>query len=566
MSDRRPEFQSSEAETVMFAAAGPVADEPIVIREASFSPAADSATAVAARRGGRHRAGAEAEPAEPPQRRASPRRTWLSRGVLLVILIMQAALTLRMSNTAFEDEALYLYVGHLEIAHFLHGAALQGDYPSYFSGAPVLYPVVGALADSIGGLAAARAVSLLEMLGATALIYAMSRRLFNERVALCAALIFSVSEPTLFLGHLATYDASALFLLALGTWVVVRSATLRWPLYLLAAPLVVLAVATKYASLLFVPPLIVYAGLAAWPRIGGRRALLRTIALAVAVAALLGLAVYIGGPDYWRGITSTTLTRVQSTASDTSLLWDSAQWIGLAFLLAVVGTVAYSIKPATESGARIASAGSRLRRTTLGVVMAGSVLLAPAEQVRIHTFVSLQKHVGFGLLFAAPIAGVGLVRIIGDHFRRVQIGIAVWGALLALGMVQSNGLFDVWPNSTVSVADIGKYLKPGAHYLVEADEVPIYYLRNHADAQPDQFTSTYTFTYVNKAGQTLTGNAAFVAAIDAGYFQVVAYDRGSTPATDALIARALAADAHYRLANSVPEDNGGTEFIWVKTG
>ena len=92
-----------------------------------------------------------------------------------------------MSNTAFEDEGLYLYVGHLEIRHFLHGAALQGDYPSYFSGAPVLYPVLGALADGVGGLAAARALSLLEMLAVTGLIYAMSRRLFNERVGLCAA-------------------------------------------------------------------------------------------------------------------------------------------------------------------------------------------------------------------------------------------------------------------------------------------------------------------------------------------------------------------------------------------
>ena len=38
---------------------------------------------------------------------------------------------------------------------------------------------------------------------------------------------------------------------------------------------------------------------------------------------------------------------------------------------------------------------------------------------------------------------------------------------------------------------MSRYLQPGAHYLVEVDEVPIYYLRHHADAQPDQFTSTY---------------------------------------------------------------------------
>lgn len=517
-------------------------------------------TGPAQQRRGRHRSGAEEPPVMSPSR-----RTWLSRGVLLLILIMQAALTLRMNNTAFEDEALYLYVGHLEIGHLLHGTSLQGNYPSYFSGAPVLYPVLGAFADNIGGLAAARAVSLLEMLTVTALIYTMSRRLFNERVGLCAALIFSVSEPTLFLGHLATYDASALFLLAVAAWLVVRTATFRWPVYLLAAPIVVLAVATKYATLLFVPSLIVLAGLAAWPKLGVYPAVSRTIALTASVLGLLAGSLYVAGPEYLAGIKSTTLQRVQSNASTASLLWDSAQWVGLPLILAIIGAVAYAIRPATETGARIASAGSRIRRTTLGVVMAGSTLLAPAEQMRIHTFVSLQKHVGFGLLFAAPIAGVGLVRIIGDHFRRVQIGIAIWGAALVLGMTQSNGLFDVWANSSAFVSDMARYLKPGAHYLVEVDEVPIYYLRGHPDAQPDQFTSTFNFEYETPKGQFLSGDAAYVAAIDNAYFQMVAYDKGTTPATDAIIARALTTNPHYRLANAVPLDNGGTEFIWVKS-
>jgi hypothetical protein len=177
-----------------------------------------------------------------------------------LIMLTQAALTLRMHNTAFEDEALYLYVGHLEISHWLHGTALQGNYPSYFSGSPVLYPVLGALFDSIGGLTAARALSLTEMLAATGLLYTMSRRLFNERVALCAAITFAVAEPTLFLGNLATYDATALCLLAIAAWLVVRTAAFRWPAYLLAAPVAVLAVAAKYASLLFVPSIVVLAG------------------------------------------------------------------------------------------------------------------------------------------------------------------------------------------------------------------------------------------------------------------------------------------------------------------
>ena len=519
-------------------------------------PATDGGRA-SQRTGPWHRAGG------PPG--SNTRRTWLSRAVLVLIMVVQAALTLRMHNTAFEDEALYLYVGHLEIAHWLHGTALQGDYPSYFSGAPVLYPVLGAAFDSIGGLTGARALSLAEMLAATGLLYTMSRRLFNERVALCAAVTFAVAEPTLFLGNLATYDATALCLLAVAAWLVVRTAAFRWPAYLLAAPVAVLAVAAKYASLLFVPSIIVLAGLAIVPK-AGRRALIAPVALGVATAGLLAGTLYLAGPDYLTGIKFTTLNRFQGNSSVSSLLWDCVQWIGVPFALAVIGAVAYAWRPFTEPGEEVAPGGSGLRRALLGAVMAGSLLLAPAEQIRIHTFVSLQKHVGFGLLLAAPIIGVGLARIVGDHFRRAQIGIAVWGAALALGMTQANNLFDAWPNSAVLVTDMAKYLRPGAHYLVEVDEVPIYYLRSHADAQPSQFTSTYYIGYVDKQGAFLTGNAGFVAAIKAGYFQVIAYDYQTTPAVDDVIAHTLVTDPDYALAAVIPNGNDTVrQYIWVKS-
>jgi len=535
--------QSPDADTVLFAASA--------VMEAA-SPVADALPDIA-----------------PPELAAQPRptprrRTWISRGILLCILIMQSLLTVRMHNTAFEDEALYLYVGHLEIAHWLHGSALQGNYASYFSGAPVLYPPLAAMADSVGGLAAARALSLVEMLGVTALLYALTRRLFNERVALCAAVVFSVVEPTLFLGNLATYDASALFLLALATWIVVRTAEFRWPVYLLAAPVAALAVAAKYASLLFVPTIVIMAGLAAWPY-RRRWALVPPAALFAAIGGILAGAYYLSGANYQQGIQFTTLERFNGTSSTSSLLWDSLQWGGLPIALAVIGAVGYAISPTTDRDEDMAPGGSRLRRTVLGVVLAGSALLAPAEQIRIHTFVSLQKHIGFGLFLAAPIAGVGLARVVGDHFRRAQVGIAVWGAVLALGMTQANNLFNVWPNTSVFIPDFARYLRPGAHYLVEVDEVPIYYLRHHADAQPDQFTSTYYIGYVDTQGQFLTGNAGYIAAIKAGYFQVVAYNYQTTPAVDQVIAQTLTTDPSYRLAAAIPNGNDTvTQYIWVR--
>ncbi len=495
---------------------------------------------------------------------SSRRRTWVSRAVLFAILCVQAALTLRMGNTAFEDEALYLYSGHLEIAHLLHGTPLQGSYASYFSGAPVLYPVLGALADDVGGLAAARAVSLIAMLGTTALLYSMTRRLFNERVGLCAAVIFSVTESALFLGHLATYDAPSLFLLALASWIVVRTAPFRWPGYLLAAPPIALAVATKYAAGLFVPTIVVLSALAAWPY-RGRKALIAPPALTAAIAALLGGALYLAGPVYLAGIRFTTTARFQGTTATSVLLRDSLVWGGLPFALAVIGAVAYTLRARTEPGELIAESGGQLWRLTLGAVLTGTALLAPADQIHIHTATSLWKHIGFGLFFAAPFAGIGLARIVGDHFRRAQVGIAIWGAALVIGMTQANDLFNAWPDSSGFVATMSRYLQPGAHYLVEVDEVPIYYLRSHRDAQPSQFTSTYFIGYRGRKGQYLTGNAGYIAAIKAGYFRVVAYNGQVTPALDNVLATTLRADPDYRLAATISNgDHSVNYYVWVR--
>ncbi len=498
--------------------------------------------------------------------RPGRRRTWLSRAVLLAILCAQAVLSLHMHNTAFEDEALYLYAGHMELNHWLHGAALQGSYSAYFSGAPVLYPVLGAAAAGIGGLAAARAVSLVAMLTATALLYSLTRQLFNERVGLCAATLFSFTEATIFLGNLATYDASALCLLALASWIVVRTASSRWPIYLLAAPIAGLAVATKYAALLFVPTIAVLAGLAAAPQFG-RRALIRPAALMVAVAGLLAAALRLAGPSYLRALQGTTTARAHGTTPTMTLLRDSLLWGGLPLQLAVARTAAYAWRATTEPGERIAPAGGRLRRTMLGVVLTGTALLAPAYQIHLHTDVSFQKHIGFGLFFAAPMAGLGLARLVGDHFRRAQVGIVVWGVSLTLGMVQAVTLFDGWPNSHVLVQALALNLKPGAHYLVEVDEVPIYYLLGNRAAQPDQFTSTYNITYVGAHGQTLTGTAGFLAALRAGYFRVIAYDDTVTAPLDRKLASALESDPSYRLAAAIPQsDSFGrtTYFVWVK--
>ena len=104
----------------------------------------------------------------------------------------------------------------------------DSGFSAYFSGSPVIYPPLGALADSAGGLAAARILSLCFMLAATSLLWATTGRLYGQRAALLAAGLFATLAGTQFLGAFATFDAMALFLLALAAWLGVRSADCRF--------------------------------------------------------------------------------------------------------------------------------------------------------------------------------------------------------------------------------------------------------------------------------------------------------------------------------------------------
>src|SRR6266702_494435 len=219
-----------------------------------------------------------------------------------------------------------------------------------------------------------RALSLFEMLATTALLYSLTRRLFNERIGLCAAAFFAVTESVIFLGNFATYDATCLSLLALAAWIMVRTAGFRWPVFLLAALPAALAVGVKYAGLLFVPTIAVLPALAGWPE-RGRRVLLYPAAFAVAVAGLLVAALPLGGQASEPAMPATTTNRVQGVTPYGTILREAAEWGGVPFAAAVVGTIAYVWRVRTEPDEKIAPAGGRWRRAAVGVTLTGTALL-----------------------------------------------------------------------------------------------------------------------------------------------------------------------------------------------
>jgi 4-amino-4-deoxy-L-arabinose transferase-like glycosyltransferase len=464
------------------------------------------------------------------------------------VLAVQAVLSLRFvwSNTAFQDEALYLRAGHLEWARWLHQAPIP-DFPSYFSGAPVIYPPLGALADSIGGLAAARVLSLCFMLGVTCVLWATTARLYGRRAALLAAGLFATLAGTQFLGAFATFDAMALFLLALAAWLGVRAADCRLrartALLIGAGATLAAADATKYATVLFTPVVVVVVALAAWRRHGGGAWLAAAATVLGTWLLLVAAAVAAGGRDYWLGITTTTLARPQSDASVATVLKSAYVWTSLILVLAVIGAVL--------------AWHSKARGKLLPAVLAAAAVLAPAEQARLHTTVSLQKHVVFGAWFAAIAAGYAMAR-----FSRVDPGRG-WAAVMALpiaaatlfgSMGQAAALYEVWPNATGALSVLKSAI--GSHpgpYLAEDYDVEAYYLR--ADVPWPQWSNTYYFSYPGVS----PGAPSYQAAISSRYFSLVILDFGDTSATDSQITADMRrAGGYYVLARA------GQFTIWAR--
>lgn len=465
--------------------------------------------------------------------------------LLLAILVLQAALSVRLlrSNTAFGDEALYLYAGHLEWAYWLHGynSVYRAGFPLWFSGSPAIYPPLGAIADSIGGLFAARLLSLGFMLGATTCLYGATSRLLDRRAALFAALLFVTIAPTQDLGAFATYDAMALFLLAFGTWIGVVAAGLRiGPRAILLATsgaVIVLADATKYATMLWSPVAIMVIATAAWRARGLRAGIYAGASVFCVWLISLVTALAWGGKAYWHGILQTTLARTSSDAPAPAVLHQSFTLIGLILILAIFGA--------------ITSIGADARTRVLCCTAVFAVLLAPINQARIHTTVSLHKHVDFGAWFAAIAAGYLLARISKIDARRVWSAaiIAIVAVPGLLGSFGEAGLWaSYWPNSSRMVAALRPLVRPtGGNYLFEEFDVGYYYL--HSQVYPGQIANMFGFLYWDQSKHVLlSGNAALRLAIADHYFSVIEVDGQNIPrATTEAIEHSLSRTRGYRL-------------------
>jgi hypothetical protein len=459
---------------------------------------------------------------------------------LLAVLGIQTALSASMvqARTAFGDEALYLSAGHLEWSHWLHGTQIP-QYQTWFSGAPAIYPPIGAIADSLGGLTGARLLSLVFMLGVTSFVWCTATRLLEDkRAAFFAAALFAALASTLHLGSYATYDALALLLLAAATWCAagVRSSqnAERW--IIAAGILLALANATKYATALYDPTVLCVTVLSSWPDVGRQAALRRAALLAGTAAAVLAVLLALGGPGYLTGIRVTTTGRAHGTDTAALVFADAWSWTAVVVVPAVVAVVVCAVR-------------RRWPQALLLAVLALSALLAPAAQARIQTLTSLNKHVDFGAWFAAIAAGYLLSSLCR---RRVilAVSLAALVPVSSMGIVQARDMID-WPDVTGLVKVVRPMTAHGGHFLVETSYVLQYYLPN---------------TSWRQWSDTQNNNPKYYQqAIARHYFSVVVLDFNETPTMDYAISLDLSSAGGYRLVAKVR--SGETVFyVWEYLG
>jgi hypothetical protein len=508
-----------------------------------------------------------------------------SRGwPIIIILAVQAWLSLRLiwRTSAFIDEALYLSVGHLELAHIFHHAPMP-EVASYMSGSPLVYPPLAAAADDIGGLAGARLLSLGFILLATFLLHGVCKRLMSSATAaFFAAALFAGIAPAQFLSAFATYDAMALALLALATWLGVRavevgSPGVRYLLVCLGGVAIMVADAAKYAATIFDPVVIAVVALAVWRAHGRRAGLDAGGAMLLAAAVPLAVGYDLAGPEFAKGLSSTTLSRASGGSSVGAVFSLSWQAIAIVAILATIGALVLTLR--NRTGVIV----------VLGWVLVAAAFLAPVEQARIHTTTSLFKHVGYGAWFACVIAGYLLCEWSADigrllaklrsrksggalHYRSspswaLAISVLVVVCAGAYGVKVADVQYDEWPDSVPMVAALSRYIAPGGYYLVEEPSVVNYYLRKripflHVDG-------TYYFSYTDPTtGRQLVNDAAYALAIKSGYFRAVVIRFGITPRVDETVVEDMDADRDYRLAALVPYHDvygSGDYQIWVRT-
>ncbi|MCS6802180.1 MAG: glycosyltransferase family 39 protein [Chloroflexota bacterium] len=489
--------------------------------------------------------------------------------LLAALLFAQVLLGAALRNGPFQDEATFIYAGRQYVEALTGGPPVTEEYARYFAGLPYLQPLaLGALA-MVGGLEAARALSTAMLLAVTLGVFLLTRLLFDERSALFAAAVFAFQAPVLFISRLATYDSGCLLLLTFAAVMAVGAAHSRGgrglDLAAGAALLVAGAFLVKYSALMFVPVIVALLGAEAWRRAGARRAMVLVATMLAVWAGVAALSfVFLAGSlaqDVRNGVTfSVSVTRISPSDVERLLRERFVELTAGLCLLSAAGALL-----------------TARQRPLLAAVLAGGFLLAPLYHAVRGEMVSLQKHVAYGAIFAAPLAGSALARWWGSSgdlglgIRRVSSGLVI--CLLAFsGVSGARLLYSEWPDGQSAAEIMRRELTPSSKVL--AEEVEIVRLTAYGLLPDKNWVSTewvgpsYAWPYpASRDGAT--GRTAMREAIEDGWFDLILFRYGPSNALARELEPVIQGSGRYTEIVRLPyrtRFGEGQYVLWKRVG
>lgn len=473
-----------------------------------------------------------------------------------IIACMQVVLSLRLYNTAFNDEALYLWAGHVELARWLHHANTSGvtthSFDSYFAGDPLLYPPLGSAVAGLS-LLAARLFSAALMVVATAGVYGFARRLFGLATGLVAAGLFACAPSVIFLSHFATIVPLSMAFLAGSMWLAVRGRDCggnlaRYILVVLAGAAAGLAGGAAYTSLLFLPILLVLVCVILTAGRGWRAGAAGAIGFLLGAAG--SFAVLVGtNPGITGGIEHTFITGgVAASVSSSSVLWKAAGLIAPQAILGVIGCVMLLRNESRGIGRALAV-----------TLMCGGAAITAIE-AGLGTNASLLQQETFSLPFLATLGGCAAVAIVRLLRGRgvLATGFAMAGVLLFAGATYSTAFR--WSNEQRVIHLLRGHVGAARQvYLADYAHIFEYYFEN--STRPSEWASTNYFAY-RYDGHREVGTPAYATAIGHGYFSMIVLSSASpNRALEAALERDIRQSGRYHLWRTVKSSRRGSE-VW----
>jgi hypothetical protein len=482
----------------------------------------------------------------------------MSRWLLPLILAFQAVLAWTMlQNTIFQDEALYVYAGQQIWQAWLGGPPVTDPYSYYFSGYPYVYPIIGGGLNMLGGIELVRVFSLLCMLTVTACGYYVTKKIFDQKSAIFAAIFLVCQGPVLFLSRLSTYDPLCLCLLAVSTALAVNASMAKRPWRALSiGPVLVLAFFTKYVALMFIPSVLAILTLCTLLRWGWKSMLLRGILglVSLDVAAILAAILVLHfDPQMIHAIINTSTNRIIIVQASRLVLTEHViAMIGLSYAVGLVALVF-----------------TRKKYLLIMLLLLGTPLIVPAYHIYKAEQISLDKHLGFGMFFLMPLAGYALASLSGFRGRFLSgrywlSGVAICLMLFLVGTQEARDMYSAWPDTSRLTYVLDTQVRPASgRYLMEQFEVSRYNLRNNTYNW--QWTGLDFFEYKDKLGRYYIDDAAYVQAVKDGYFTLIQLNYGGYYfQTDTLVTQAIKQSKKYVLIDKIPyQDYYGPGYFWV---